>query len=172
MTTAAETRELLRVRHGYKCAYCGISETDVGGLLEVEHFRPLAKGGTDDIENLLYACTICNRFKSDYWAGEETSIHLRLLHPVHDSLDEHLSELPNGTLIGLTERGWFHIEWLHLNRPQLVTFRKVRKQKSEEANLKTQLYNSNARLQQRVSDLEQEIVHLKLRIKELTDLLP
>lgn len=171
MATSIEMREQLRIRHDYKCAYCGISETDVGGLLEIEHFRPLSKGGTDDIGNLLYACTICNRFKADYWAGEETSMHLRLLHPIHDDLNEHLSELPNGTLMGLTERGWFHIEWLHLNRPQLVTFRQVRKQKFEEAKLATQLYDSNVRLQQRVSELEQEIIQLKMRIKELTDLL-
>ncbi|MCB0107697.1 MAG: hypothetical protein KDE53_17370 [Caldilineaceae bacterium] len=33
MATTTETRELLRIRHDCKCAYCGISETDVGGLL-------------------------------------------------------------------------------------------------------------------------------------------
>jgi hypothetical protein len=26
----------------------------------------------------------------------------------------------DGRLTGLTSRGWFHIQWLHLNRPQLI----------------------------------------------------
>ena len=138
-------------------------------MLEIEHFQPLSKGGTNDIENLLYACTICNRFKSDYWAGEETSIHLRLLHPIHNNLEEHLSELPNGMLIGLTEWGWFHIEWLHLNRPQLITLRQTRRQETEDAALKTQLQSANLQLQQRIIQLEREILHLKERIKELIE---
>lgn len=171
MAVSIEVRELLRVRYDYKCGYCGVSEASIGGLLEVEHFQPLSKGGTDNIENLVYACTVCNRFKSDYWGSEEIAVHLRLLHPIHDNLEEHLSELPNGMLMGLTERGWFHIEWLHLNRPQLVAFRKVRQQKVEDGELTARMYKSNVQLQQRVSELEQEIVHLKMRIKELTDLL-
>ncbi len=50
MAVPIEARELLRVRHDYKCGYCGVSEASVGGLLEVEHFQPLSKGGTNEIE--------------------------------------------------------------------------------------------------------------------------
>ena len=32
------------------------------GKLEIDHFHPQAAGGSDDIENLIYACTACNRF--------------------------------------------------------------------------------------------------------------
>ncbi|WP_436621099.1 HNH endonuclease [Sorangium sp. So ce136] len=38
----------------------------MGGELEIDHFHPLAAGGSDDVENLVYACTACNRFKGDY----------------------------------------------------------------------------------------------------------
>lgn len=169
MTVSAEVRELIRISHNYKCAYCGISEIDVGGLLEVEHFRPLSKGGTDALENLLYACTICNRYKSDYWAGEDVSENLQLLHPSRDQLERHILALPDGTLIGLTERGWFHIDWLHLNRPQLVKFRYTRIQDVESNALLEHLQNANVRLHQRVVELENKIVHLQRRIKELTD---
>ena len=169
MTVSAEARELIRIHYNYKCAYCGISEVDTGGLLEVEHFRPLSKGGTDALENLLYACTICNRYKSDYWAGEDTSENLQLLHPSRDQLERHTLALPDGTLIGLTERGWFHIDWLHLNRPQLVKFRYKRIQEVEINALLEHLQNANVRLHQRVAELENKIVQLQRRIKELTD---
>ncbi|MCZ7672913.1 MAG: hypothetical protein M5U34_40240 [Chloroflexi bacterium] len=29
----------------------------------------------------------------------------------------------DGRLAGLTPQGWFHIEWLHLNRPRLIMLR-------------------------------------------------
>jgi 5-methylcytosine-specific restriction endonuclease McrA len=35
-------------------------------LLEIDHFHPVAAGGSDDDENLVYACTACNRFKGEY----------------------------------------------------------------------------------------------------------
>ena len=35
--------------------------------MEVDHFCPPGHDGTDALDNLVYACTICNRFKSDYW---------------------------------------------------------------------------------------------------------
>ncbi len=40
-----------------------------------------------------------------------------LLHPLTDELNIHITLLQNGYLAGLTPRGWFHIEWLHLNHP-------------------------------------------------------
>lgn len=47
------------MRH-WHCAYCGR-----GAGLTVDHFWPLADGGTDDITNTVPACDFCNRAKSD-----------------------------------------------------------------------------------------------------------
>lgn len=66
MSISPEMREKVRVRYTYCCAYCSVSEIDIGGLLEIEHFRPVSKGGTDSLDNLVYACTICNRHKASY----------------------------------------------------------------------------------------------------------
>ncbi|WP_437808131.1 HNH endonuclease [Sorangium sp. So ce1078] len=57
MTVSTEARAIVRVAFGGRCGYCGVSETSVGGELEIDHFHPLAAGGSDDIENLVYACT-------------------------------------------------------------------------------------------------------------------
>ncbi len=46
-------------RDGYRCRYCGDRATGV------DHLQPLARGGTDDPDNLAACCPRCNRDKSD-----------------------------------------------------------------------------------------------------------
>lgn len=55
--------EVLR-RDGFRCRYCGARPID-GVRLTVDHIKPRSKGGTDDIENLLTACSSCNEAKAD-----------------------------------------------------------------------------------------------------------
>jgi 5-methylcytosine-specific restriction endonuclease McrA len=69
-------RELVHAKYGGHCAYCGepIKLED----MQVDHFRPLARGvpdgylleqrGTDDTDNLMPSCRMCNFYK------ERTSI--------------------------------------------------------------------------------------------------
>lgn len=47
-----------------KCASCGCSDS-----LQVDHRRPVSKGGTNDPENLQCLCQRCNRTKSDHWSA-------------------------------------------------------------------------------------------------------
>jgi 5-methylcytosine-specific restriction endonuclease McrA len=55
--TLHEWRELLARFRGL-CAYCGAA-----GLLQADHRVPLARGGTNFIDNILPACGPCNRRK-------------------------------------------------------------------------------------------------------------
>lgn len=50
-------------RDRFVCQYCGRSAPDV--ILEVDHIVPVAKGGNNDIMNLVTACRDCNRGKCD-----------------------------------------------------------------------------------------------------------
>lgn len=68
MSITKEVRELVRLRAEYSCEFCGITETDCGGELTVDHFRPTAKGGNDDPDNLIYCCSRCNLYKLDYYS--------------------------------------------------------------------------------------------------------
>lgn len=122
-------RDALRARYNYCCGYCGVEETDVGAELTVDHFQPRSQEGSDDLDNLVYCCNACNQFKGDYWQPENEE---RILHPIHDALAEHISELRNGRLQGLTTTGRFHIDHLHLNRPALIANRR-RKRRDREA---------------------------------------
>jgi hypothetical protein len=58
-----KTRFEVFKRDGFKCSYCGRSAPEV--LLHVDHIEPVAKGGTNDIFNLVTACADCNAGKSD-----------------------------------------------------------------------------------------------------------
>lgn len=72
-------------RDGYTCYYCG-AEADT-----VDHLVPRAKGGTDDMDNLVAACRSCNYSKQDkseavFLAGRSTALFPRdFLSPPNDS---------------------------------------------------------------------------------------
>jgi 5-methylcytosine-specific restriction endonuclease McrA len=45
------------------CAYC---RREMGINSEIDHIIPMAKGGLDIIENLVYACSSCNQSKNSH----------------------------------------------------------------------------------------------------------
>jgi hypothetical protein len=53
MTVSNEMREQVRQRANFACEFCGVTETDTGGELTIDHFQPVRKGGDDSFENLL-----------------------------------------------------------------------------------------------------------------------
>lgn len=60
-------------RDGYRCRECGASKDETS--LEIDHIVPVAKGGTNDIDNLQTLCRECNRMKhTDEWVGGETDL--------------------------------------------------------------------------------------------------
>lgn len=59
-------------RDCFTCQYCGAKAPDV--LLEVDHIKPVSKGGTNDILNLITACRDCNRGKSKKELSDDTIV--------------------------------------------------------------------------------------------------
>ncbi|SPE62862.1 conserved hypothetical protein [Verrucomicrobia bacterium] len=94
MTAGSATWEQARQRAGYACEFCGVSETDTGGQLTVDHFQPTTKGGTDDLGNLIYCCFRCNQYKQDYWPSD--SRDLRLWNPRGELSRQHFIALDDG----------------------------------------------------------------------------
>ena len=62
--TRAQLRKLLAYQE-HRCYYCFAEFARRGSRpdVHVDHFVALKDGGTDDIENLVYACPSCNREK-------------------------------------------------------------------------------------------------------------
>ena len=90
-----------------------------------------------------------------------------LLHPHADDLSAHISLTTNRRLVGITPRGWFHIQWLHLNRPQLVIHRQRQQRESELKEMLTQTEARQYQLRERIRFLEQEVATLQQIITQL-----
>lgn len=167
MSISVELRNQIREKYKFACGYCGISEVDVGSELEIDHFHPTGKGGTDEPQNLVYSCTTCNRFKSNYWPPDNTPQTFHLLHPIVDDLTTHIQETADGRINGLTQRGWFHIRWLHLNRPQLIAARQLKQNQQQLNELIAQAELTNHELRTQVQALQSEIIQLRTIIARL-----
>lgn len=137
MSISKETRQWVRQRANFICEYCGISETDAGSELTLDHYQPIQKGGDDSPDNLVYCCHRCNEYKSDYFPV--LSNHPFLWNPRHTPASQHFIELEDGTIKGLTTEGEFTIQLLRLNRAQLVAYRIKRKNEHENRQLLKQL---------------------------------
>lgn len=133
MSLPHETIRLVRERADFACEYCGVSEQNAGGKLSVDHFRPQSKGGGDELENLVYACTRCNLYKSNFWT--EVSVDVRLWNPRRESAENHFWQADDGQLFALTEMGELSIQTLKLNRPQLIEYRQHQRLLIEERRL-------------------------------------
>ncbi|MCI0485508.1 MAG: HNH endonuclease [Blastocatellia bacterium] len=135
MAIKASVRERVRERADFACEFCGISETDAGGQLTIDHYRPKNKGGDNDHTNLIYCCPRCNQYKLDYWPTRPDD--LQLWNPRLDPPTHHFLLLDDGTLHPLTEIGAFTLRRMRLNRPPLVAHRLRRIRAAEETRLLT-----------------------------------
>ncbi len=64
--TLKRVLEPLVALQGARCFYC---ERRLGSAVEVDHFLPWSRYGSDDLENLVAAHSTCNGPKSDYMAA-------------------------------------------------------------------------------------------------------
>jgi len=162
MTITAEIREQVRRRANFACEFCGVTETDAGGELTVDHFQPKTKGGDDRLDNLVYCCTRCNQYKLDYWPTHPDDPVL--WNPRREAAAKHFLELDDGTLHPLTAVGAFTLKRLRLNRPPLVAYRMRKRQQAEEIRLLT-------RYRELVQLLEQLNTQLSALMEEQRQLL-
>src|SRR5205814_9497394 len=83
----------VRTAARHRCGYCLSPQHLVMARLEMEHIIPLARGGSDDEQNLWLACPICNGHKSDKTeaADTETGATVPLFNPRTQVWAEHFA---------------------------------------------------------------------------------
>lgn len=59
---------------GKKLSFTNYGTPDARGAWEVDHSVPIARGGTDHLNNLVPACVQCNRSKQDLTSREYSGL--------------------------------------------------------------------------------------------------
>jgi hypothetical protein len=98
------------------------------GPFEIEHIRPVSKGGKTTANNLALSCRGCNLHKSDKIEGFDTVSDemARLYNPRRDVWREHFGWAHDFTVVvGLTPIGRATVEVLKLNRFGLINQREL-----------------------------------------------
>ena len=133
MTVSDELRLLVRQRANFTCEYCGLREADIPDRLTIDHYQPSSKGGSDALDNLVYACIWCNQRKQAYWPASETDVSL--WNPRESAANDHFVYQSDGTVSPISAIGTFTIARLHLNRRALVEYRRRQNSVSEKDGL-------------------------------------
>lgn len=79
----------------------------------------------------------------------------------------HITETTHGRLLGLTPRGWFHIQRLHLNRVQLIELRHLHRMIQTQKDELIRAREAEVRLRQENSALQRDLAHLRTVMVEL-----
>ncbi len=146
MTISSTLREQVRQRAIFACEYCGVTETDAGGSLTIDHFHPVSEGGSDDSTNLIYCCNRCNEYKAAYWP--RTANSPSLWNPRQEAANIHFVVLANGSVHAITDAGHFTLQHLRLNRAALIAHRMQKRQREQELRLLIMYRDIVASLQQ------------------------
>ena len=112
----------------YRCGYCLTAQEIIGPLLEIDHLRPTALGGTSDETNLWLACPHCNGAKGARVDAidPESGQTVPLFNPRTDKWPEHFIWTDGGaTIAGITPIGRATVAALNMNHPDIVATRRL-----------------------------------------------
>ena len=120
-------RDIVRLRGGYCCEYCKSQDKFSPVHFTIDHILPLIEGGTNDLENLAYACMLCNRFKwkSVLAFDPVTNTMVSIYNPRLDLWKDHFQwGEAYLSIIGISPIGRATVAALQLNREKLVSYRR------------------------------------------------
>ena len=126
-TIPEKLKERVRQTARNRCGYCLFLEAYSPAPFQIDHILPLAKGGTNDEENLWLLCASCNRTKSDKIEAfdPETNTTVMLFNPRTQIWYKHFAwSLDKTKIIGKTPIGRGTVTVLNLNKERIVAVRR------------------------------------------------
>ena len=122
-------RQPLREDFWWSCAYCSITEMEASGIaFEIDHYLPQSHGGSDNYDNLMYSCDICNRKKSS-WLSDSTarSLGIHVIRVDEEDPRDHIGLGDNGiSLLPKTKTGEHNIRLFDLDGRRMSIVREKR----------------------------------------------
>lgn len=128
MSLASESlRNAVIQRAGERCEYCLLtSRFQVGGF-ELDHVHPVSRGGPTSLDNLAFACPVCNGHKLNHLDGRDsiTGEAVALFNPRTQSWHDHFQWSVDSPfeIIGKSPCGRATVQRLELNDPEMVRLR-------------------------------------------------
>lgn len=119
-------RQKVRERAGGRCEYCRRLDDVAPLMFQVDHIIPVKQGGPSSLDNLAYACILCNQAKgTDVAVYDLNTAQLTpLFNPRTQKWDDHF-ELDGEVIFGKTPVGRATIRILRFNRPEQVAVRRL-----------------------------------------------
>jgi len=122
-----KVRQRVRERAEDRCEYCRLRQAhDPFHLFHVEHVVARQHRGSDDLENLAWACHQCNLHKGTNLASTDpdTNDVTRLFHPRKDKWEDHFA-LDGFRIVGRTPIGRTTAWLLQMNAEEREELRSV-----------------------------------------------
>ncbi|MAS32731.1 MAG: HNH endonuclease [Anaerolineaceae bacterium] len=125
MTVSVADREAVGQRAVNRCEYCGLPEGMSKFAHHVDHIIAIKHRGTDEIDNLAWACFRCNVSKGTDIASYDpsTSELTPLYNPRSQKWDDHFT-LNGAYIVGKTAIGRVTVMILDMNDPKRLRVRR------------------------------------------------
>ena len=120
-----ELRQQARERAGGRCEYCRLPDRiELAGPFHLEHVIARQHRGTDDLSNLAWACSRCNRHKGTNLSGVDPDSRkvVSLFNPRRERGEEHF-ELDRAIIRGRSPGGRATAQLLQMNAERRVELR-------------------------------------------------
>ncbi|MEA5460986.1 HNH endonuclease signature motif containing protein [Arcicella sp. LKC2W] len=118
-------RQFIAQCASYCCEYCLYSDDDTLFKHQIDHIISLKHGGSSDLENLAYACFLCNNSK-----GSDVgtillpgTTFIRFYNPRTDNWNDHF-ELYHGVIYAKSQIGQATIKILEMNNVDRIMEKK------------------------------------------------
>ena len=119
------TRRIVIERAGGRCEYCLVDEAVVGFPHQIDHIISRKHGGSSRVDNLAYACVLCNRYKgTDIAATDRSGEIVRVFDPRRHKWHEHF-RIEGRTIQPLTPIGEATARLLRFNAAERVVERQL-----------------------------------------------
>jgi HNH endonuclease len=121
-------RALVKRRARGRCEYCQSPEDFESDTFELEHIIPLARNGSNELDNIAYSCSGCNNRKGIKIMGLDpvTLVNVSLFHPRQEVWEDHFQWSGDALrLIGVSPVGRATIDSLDLNRNGCMNLRRA-----------------------------------------------
>ena len=128
MSLASESLRIAIIqRANGRCEYCLLtSRFQVGGF-ELDHVHPISRGGPTTLENLAFACPVCNGSKWNHIVGLDSNTNevVPLFNPRSQNWHDHFQWSVDSPfeIVSQTPCGRATVQRLALNDPEMVRLR-------------------------------------------------